>query len=71
MRFDGSASSRSLGVHDYFPDLVFEGSGGTVHTASLAGQRFAILLFASGPHDHSGMDQATAVLEAISGLVPR
>ena len=36
MRFDGGASPKSLGVHDYFPDLVFQGLGGPVHTASLA-----------------------------------
>ena len=70
MRFDGVASPRPLAVHDYFPDLVLEGPDGPVHTASLAGQRIAILLFASGPHDPSATHQAITLLEAISGLVP-
>lgn len=70
MRFDGIASLRPLGAHDYFPDLVFEGPDGPVHTASLAGQRIAILLFASGRQDPCATEQAATLLEAISGLVP-
>ena len=70
MNFDGGVGTRLLGAHDYFPDLVLEGPNGILHTASLAGQRIAILLFPEGPQEPGATEQAARLLEAVTSFVP-
>lgn len=69
MCFDGIASSRRLGVGDFFPDAVFESPAGAVHTASLAGLRIAILFFSRERPDACA-DASAALVGTVSRHIP-
>lgn len=69
MRCDGIESTRLLGAGDFFPDVIFEGPAGPVHTASLAGLRIAILFFPREPADACS-DGYPLLLDTLSGYVP-
>ncbi len=70
MRCDNIENPRPLGMGDFFPDVVFESPDGTLHTASLGGLRFAILLFPPCKLPDGGEAAAARLLHAISRLVP-